>query len=293
MFGLGGEFWYDRCGSCGGLQIRDVPSDLAPYYPENYYAFGPAAGPLNGIRGLIRLVRDALVLGRGRHVGRCLEPLLSPGMLQMRGWLERAGATRESRILDVGCGKGAMIRRLADHGYSRVFGVDPYIDQTVLRRGRPLVLKGTVEDVSGEWDAIMLHHSLEHIEDQRGTMAQVARRLAPDGCVVIRVPIVSSDAWEEYRDRWVQLDAPRHLFLHSHESMKRLARTAGLRVDAVVHDSTALQFEGSELYRRDRPLSELTRGTYSRAQHRDFSERARQLNAQGRGDQAAFYLRRA
>ncbi len=211
----------------------------------------------------------------------------------MRAWLDRAAATRNSRILDVGCGTGATLRRLVDQGFTHVFGVDPFIDETVLHRGSTLVLKGTLDDVDGEWDLIMFHHSLEHIEDQRRTIAHVARLLAPEGCCLIRVPVVSSYAWEEYQDRWVQLDAPRHLILHSVRSMTHLAQSAGLRVDAVVHDSNMFQFEGSELYRLDRPLSDLRPASFTRAQRREFAKRARRLNAEGRGDQAAFYLRHA
>jgi hypothetical protein len=152
--------------------------------------------------------------------------------------------------------------------------------------------KGTLSDVEGKWDLIMFHHSLEHIEDQRGTLARVGQLLGPDGWCLIRVPTVDSDAWDEYRDRWVQLDAPRHLTLHSMASMERLADSAGLRVEAVVHDSTAFQFEGSELYRRGRPLSDLARSGVPRGQRRAYATRAAALNRVGRGDQAAFFLRR-
>jgi SAM-dependent methyltransferase len=291
MFGFGGEFWYDRCASCGGLQLRTIPEDLHAFYPDNYYAFDTKHASPRGVRAGIRHVRDALVLGRGRWLTRWIEPLLSPGMLQLRGWLQRAGAHRGSRILDVGCGDGAWLRRLRAQGYRQVLGVDPFIANPILYDGEVLVRKGTLDELSGEWDLIMFHHSLEHIADQRGTLKRVASLLAPDGCCLIRIPIVSSQAWEEYRDRWVQLDAPRHLMLHSTTSLERLASSVGLRVDAVVHDSTMFQFEGSELYRRDRPLTELSPSSYTRRQRRAFAERAAALNAEGRGDQAAFYLR--
>jgi len=291
MFGLGGEFWYDRCGSCGGLQLRDIPEDLHAFYPDNYYAFATAGASPGGVRARIRRVRDALVFGGGRWATRWIEPLLSPGMLQLRGWLEAAQADRGSRILDVGCGDGAWLRRLRDQGFEHVLGVDPFIANPIMHAGRLLVAKGTLDDITGEWDLMMFHHSLEHIADQRGTLARVAELLAPRGCCLIRIPTVSSYAWEEFRDRWVQLDAPRHLMLHSTRSLERLADAVGLRVDAVVYDSTMFQFEGSELYRRDRPLTELSSSTYTRRQRRRFAAKAAALNAEGRGDQAAFYLR--
>lgn len=180
-----------------------------------------------------------------------------------------------------------------DVGYTHVLGVDPFIDGDIEYRGRLLVRHETLEHLEGQFDLIMFHHSLEHIGDQAGTMATVARMLASGGSCLIRVPTVSSLAWDEYQDRWVQLDAPRHLFLHSVESMRRLAASAGLRVDQVVHDSTRFQFEGSELYRRDIPLKDFHLHRTSRLRALTYDARASRLNASGRGDQAAFYLRKS
>ena len=63
--------------------------------------------------------------------------------------------------------------------------------------------------------------------------------------IVIRIPIAGTHAWQTYGVDWVQLDAPRHLFLHTEDGMRSLAAGAGLQVTAVVHDSTAMQFWGS------------------------------------------------
>ena len=291
MFGLGGEFWYDRCGSCGCVQLRDIPIDLGAFYPNNYYSLDQGAPSPRSLRLRLRRMRDALVFGRARRIGRWVAPLLSPAMLEMRAWFERTGTTRASRILDVGSGVGDVLRKLVDQGFEHVLGVDPFVRETIRYRDRALVLKGTLDDMTGEWDLIMFHHSLEHIEDQHGTLARAAQLLSPDGYCLIRIPTVSSSAWEEYGVRWVQLDAPRHLMLHSVQSLERLADAEGLRLERVVYDSTAFQFEGSELYRRDIPLSEYSRGRFTRSQRRDFAARAAALNAEGRGDQAAFYLR--
>jgi 2-polyprenyl-3-methyl-5-hydroxy-6-metoxy-1,4-benzoquinol methylase len=291
MFGLGGEFWYDRCAVCGSVQLRDVPADIGAWYPRDYYAFEAAARSTSVLRTALRRLQDSVVFGRGRRLGQLIVPLLSSTRTEPRRWLERSGATRSSRILDVGCGRGDLLRRLSAQGYRHVSGVDPFIREPIRLRDRILVHKGTLDEIGGEWDLIMFHHSLEHIADQRGTLDRVASLLSPNGCCLIRIPTVSSFAWEEYRDRWVQLDAPRHLILHSVPSLERLAEAAGLRMVAVDYDSTRFQFEGSELYRRDRPLSELTHATYTATQRREFDARAAVLNAEHRGDQAAFYLR--
>jgi SAM-dependent methyltransferase len=288
MFGLGGEFWYDQCADCECLQLRNVPADLSRFYPADYYAL--TASSASATRSLYRRVRDAVLVGRLRHIGTLLAPVLPQRMAEVRQWVRASAAGRDARILDVGCGVGLLPQRLADQGFHRVEGVDPFVARDVMYRGRRLVQRGTIDDVAGEFDLIMFHHSLEHIADQVGVLTTAARLLAPNGRCLIRIPTVSSAAWEAYRECWVQLDAPRHLYLHSVTSLSRLAQLAGLRVERVTFDSTSLQFEGSEHYRRGGTLGELSATTFTRSERREFSRRARRLNAIDRGDQAAFLL---
>jgi hypothetical protein len=145
----------------------------------------------------------------------------------------------------------------------------------------------------------MFHHSFEHIADQKGTLDAVVRLLAPGGVCLIRVPVASSYAWEHYGVDWVQLDAPRHFFLHTEESLRRLAGDVGLEIAKVIYDSNAFQFLGSELYRRGIPLSSTAPSdvharaeAFTRDELAAFGRRASDLNAEGRGDQAAFYMRK-
>src|SRR5690606_13809129 len=114
----------------------------------------------------------------------------------------------------------------------------------------------------------------------------------------IRVPVADSWAWRHYGTDWVQLDAPRHLFLHTRRSLDLLAADAGLVVERVADDSGAFQFWGSEQYRRDIPLRDPRSyavnpraSDFTAAQIREFRRRAADLNARGEGDQASFYLR--
>ena len=292
MFGKGGHFWYDRCAVCGCVQLRNVPANLGDYYAQDYYAFAEPAPPAGG-RRVYRRVRDAILFGRLRALRSVFGPFTPRRLSEVGEWFAKTRAGRNTRILDVGCGVGVLLRRLVDAGYAHVDGVDPFVDADIAFLGRVLVRRAWLADVVGEYDLIMFHHSLEHIADQAETMRHVARLLAPGGRCLIRVPTVSSFAWEEYRDRWVQLDAPRHLYLHSVESLERLAAGAGLRLEGVVYDSTGFQFEGSELYRRGAPLKELNEHAFSRMERWRFSRRANRLNVRNLGDQAAFYFRKA
>lgn len=95
----------------------------------------------------------------------------------------------------------------------------------------------------------MFHHSFEHISDPLEALETVRSLLAPNGRCLIRVPVVSW-ARNEYGANWVQIDAPRHFFLHTEKSMEILAEKVGLEITRVEYDSTEFQFWGSELSKR-------------------------------------------
>lgn len=292
MFGTRAPFDYFACDACGCVQLVSVPDDLSPYYPPEYHSFAATPAEAQTWRRALRRRRNAAVFTGGSSLGAALTRVFPYPVAGASDWFRRAGATKGSRILDVGCGAGALLADLVDAGFTRLSGVDPFIEHDIElgRAGR--IQKGTIHDVDGEFDLIMLHHSLEHIRDQHATLTRVRELLAPDGVCLVRVPVASSWAWRHYGEHWVQLDAPRHLFVHSVASIELLSTAAGLTLSTVVHDSTELQFAGSELYRHDRPLTELG-VAYSAAERRRLRARARALNAAGEGDQAAFYLRRA
>jgi SAM-dependent methyltransferase len=205
----------------------------------------------------------------------------------------------QTRVLDVGCGAGLIIYDLAELGYQGMLGIDPFIERDLHYSNGARVRKVGIEDVTGKWDLLMFHHSFEHMPDPAATLRRVHDLLEVGGHCLLRVPTVSSFAWQHYGTEWVQLDAPRHLYLFSRPSIERLAAANGFELVNVTYDSDAFQFWGSEQYRRGIPLkSELsyavnpTAATFTAKQMLDFSRRAKKLNRAGQGDQAAFYLRK-
>jgi len=155
------------------------------------------------------------------------------------------------------------------------------------------MLKRDLSTMDGVFDLIMAHHSFEHMPSPRIALADVRRLLKPEGNALIRCPVARSRAWLEYGADWVQLDAPRHLFIPSMAGFARLAEVSRLNLWKVSCDSYAFQFWGSELYRRGISLRNGRQGRYfSRRVLRQFEERARALNQTMEGDSACFYLRK-
>ncbi|CAN5149314.1 class I SAM-dependent methyltransferase [soil metagenome] len=287
--GLGDVFLYFQCPVCGCLQIAEFPADLSRYYPPEYYSFARDPAACWGTRKTLRRIRDRHACTVRGVLGRLLARRYPYRFAGVREWLAVQGVTRESRILDVGCGRGELLYDMAEMGYPCLTGVDPFLDRDIEYPHGARIFRKTIHELEGSFDLIMFHHSLEHIPDQQETMRSAARLLADGGHCLVRIPVASSFAWEYYRENWVQLDAPRHFFLHSRRSIVLLAEAAGLTLSRVQDDSTEFQFTGSELYRREGRLNR-SGGRFGRAELARYRRQARQLNAQGRGDQAAFYF---
>lgn len=286
MLGTRDRFTYAECAGCGCVQLTAPPADLSRYYPANYYSFAPPrrrAAPVRWVRAL----RNRGAFAPHPGLWRWLSRLKPYGLEILRRWMRDAGVTEDARILDVGCGSGRLLRDLHSAGFRRLTGADPHLDHEISSGEELRIVRKTIHELTGPFDLIVFNHSLEHIVDQQATLRSVARLLAGSGQCVIRTPVASSFAWEEYREDWVQLDAPRHVVVHSERSLRRLGEEAGLHLGEAEYDSTDFQFAGSELYRRDLSLSHLD-GAFSRRELRAFRRRAAELNRLGRGDQAAF-----
>jgi SAM-dependent methyltransferase len=204
------------------------------------------------------------------------------GTVELRDLL---GLQREKKILDVGCGGGCFVSDLRRAGYDAT-GIDPFAQATTH------TIKGELGEVAKGWDVIMFNQSLEHIADQVEILALARTKLAPDGIITVRVPIIGY-AWSQYGTDWVQLDAPRHLCIHSENSFRLCAAQAGLRITETVYDSVGFQFWGSELVKRGIALEDgryRLNELFTPRELADYERRAKELNDRQRGDQACFFL---
>jgi SAM-dependent methyltransferase len=279
-------FRYIQCALCGCLQIEEIPSDLGKHYDGVYYSFAPPKFSLQ--ERIARWYRDEYCLRSRGTVGRLLSDRMPNGKLEI---LRHAGISPGSRILDIGAGSGYFLGILWDHGFRNVEGVDPFIPHDVEFRPGAKVRKAGLEDTSGKWDFVVFNHSLEHMVDPFFPLERARDLLTDSGKCIVRIPVCSGSAWEIYREHWASIDAPRHIYLHSRESFRRVVDRSGLRIAGELYDSEAFQFWASEQGRKGIPhKASNAAAKFSGAEMREFARRAADMNRICRGDQVGYIL---
>lgn len=299
MFGTRELFEYFCCMACDTLQIGNAleGEELMRHYPPNYYSHNASAQP-SVSRWLVTQHDRFKLHGGNRMFGALITAPVPEGIFRVLlggdvvRMLAQLAVDRDARILDVGCGSGGLLDRLARLGFSNLSGADPFIDaDNESPEGVPL-MKRDLSAVAGKFDLIMFNHSLEHVPDPVATLKVAYEMLAAGGMCLARVPTTSSEAWTIYGADWVQADAPRHMVIPSRRGMALAAERAGLRVDRTFDDSNLGQFMGSEAYRRGVAVTDprILR-MFGPKRLWEWEKRAVELNRQGRGDQTGFVLR--
>ncbi|HEX4224868.1 MAG TPA: class I SAM-dependent methyltransferase [Pseudonocardiaceae bacterium] len=117
-----------------------------------------------------------------------------------------------ARILEAGCGRGALAAALIELGY-QVTGVDRGAKAAAAARERGVpVIEADVNDVSGQYDVVLFTRSLHHAEDLNATLAHAATLLVPGGALIIeefaweRVDSVAADFLYDNRALLVAAD---------------------------------------------------------------------------------------
>jgi SAM-dependent methyltransferase len=145
------------------------------------------------------------------------------------------------RILDVGCGDCLVLLHLQRLGWD-VFGLEPRENAAALAREKfELDVRSGYLDTAGFepgfFDAVTLIHVFEHVHKPDAMARQISQLLAPDGLALIETPNFDSFESKVFRDRWVAVDAPRHLYHFTPETLTAMLENNNLRVLRICHGS--------------------------------------------------------
>lgn len=149
----------------------------------------------------------------------------------------RIAPRADARILEAGCGTGGNLAMLAAHGRVDALEYDAearaFAEARGIARIEPGMLPGRIGFGDNRYDLIALLDVLEHVEQDRESLAALRERLAAGGRILLTVPAVP----------WLWSD---HDVLHHHKrrytraGLVRAAQEAGLRVESIGYFNSLL-----------------------------------------------------
>jgi SAM-dependent methyltransferase len=148
-----------------------------------------------------------------------------------------------SRVLNVGAGAGSFTTLLAERGFDVTStDVSPEAIDVLRKRVAGKVVPADAHDLpvpDDAFDAAVLGEVLEHLDDDRAALREVARVLRPTGVVVASVP--ANPAWFGPSDEWAG-----HLRRYTRGGLTAAFASAGFAVERC----RAWGFPVSALYHR-------------------------------------------
>ncbi len=136
-------------------------------------------------------------------------------------------------LLEVGCGNGDFLSSMKSLGW-QVAGieVDPKAAEHAASKGIDVRL-GRLEDQrypDDLIDTICLDNVIEHVHNPGSLLTECHRILKPGGQLIINTPNLDSWGHRIFRQNWMALDPPRHLFVYSRNSLRSISQKAGFLV---------------------------------------------------------------
>lgn len=253
LFIADGSWNIYRCGNveCGVMWLDPTPltSELDKAY-DSYYTHDTQSD--NDGRSLLKKAYYAIREGYlGKRFGypsaswkRPLWPLmyLHPGARAHADFniVFMPYSERGKSLLEIGFGGGVLLDCLTSFGWN-VEGVDTDIQAVSAAKDRGLnVHLGTLQAQQYPdqfFDLVILSHVIEHVIDPASLLDECHRILKSDGKIVIATPNSNSLGHMVFRDAWLHLDPPRHLFLFNANALKYIVSRAGFGEISVLNTS--------------------------------------------------------
>lgn len=206
------EYRIVRCDDCGLLLTNPQPSaaELARIYTADYF---------------LRSTTD-----NGRRTTPKLKQQTADLYLDL---LDRYGASKDGRLLEIGCGEGDFLLRANKRGFT-VTGVEYSEHACAVARTKLSaqsgwdVICGEIDDLPREalYDVCVLSDVIEHVRNPRALLERVHGLLRPGGTILIATPSLNSWSARLLRYKWMEFKIE-HLFYFNSSTLQTLLIDCG------------------------------------------------------------------
>lgn len=242
-----GQWDLHTCAGCGVayLDPRPTPASIGRAY-ASYYTHADVNNPDTSPTGRVGKLRRSLRNGYlNRRYGASLQPASAQGWLAMQAMrgkkteLDRAYRHlprlqgKGEKVLDIGCGDGAFLKRAAQVGWE-AWGLEPDVKAAAGLSGFK-VLQGSLPNVplpDASFDYITLSHVIEHLHDPVAALKEIHRLLKPGGGVWIATPNIESIGHRLFGATWIGIQSPTHLVLFNRRAIRYALESSGFQTVA-------------------------------------------------------------
>jgi len=154
-------------------------------------------------------------------------------------------------VLDIGFGLGELLEQVDEK--NTCFGLDPSPRAVEIARLRckAELLNGVLEQdtfARESFDVVVANHVIEHVDDPVPFVRFIFDILKPGGDFVCGTPNFASAAARVFGDRFRLLHDPTHVSLFTDESLIRLLRDTGYRIQKVEYPFFGTRFASPEAF---------------------------------------------
>lgn len=152
----------------------------------------------------------------------------------------------DRRVLEIGAGRGGLLKALRDVGYA-AHGCEPATNLVAIAREHYGLSADILANIDADamlasvdhvYDIAILWHIIEHLSNPLDIMRRVSQIIAPDGAMIIQVPLLRQIY--TYRE---------HYYFCSHDTLSYIASQIGFGLAEVIYDEEHLFV--TAVFRRD------------------------------------------
>jgi 2-polyprenyl-3-methyl-5-hydroxy-6-metoxy-1,4-benzoquinol methylase len=213
-----------KCPDCNIIFQNPFPleTDFDNLYPDNYYAHVES----EQIPFLTRMLQSFLQ-GKARLFAFFLSKRLFPYLDIVK---------KSHKILDIGCGKGLFLDVLKKLG-KETHGLEPDVNaMKILEKHGHCFHKDISSIESDSFDVVTMFQVFEHLEEPEVWIREISRILKSGGSFILETPNAASRLAKN-KNFWRALEFPRHLILHSPNSIRQLFASKNLQTQVLTRVS--------------------------------------------------------